>query len=94
MKNTKTLRKLKNFCIGLGFAGMASLGFAANTQAHGRCTGVCSQCGTCCLGILSLGLWLVEKRWRPIARIWFAVAHRFNVRPGFQAGSKGKDICR
>ncbi|MEJ2109756.1 MAG: hypothetical protein P8Z37_07570 [Acidobacteriota bacterium] len=92
--NNKTPGKFKNFCVGLGLAGVASIGLTNNPQAQGGCAGMCSQCGTCCFGILSLGLWLVEKRWHPFARMRLAVAHRFNGRSHLVSGFDGKEMYK
>lgn len=91
MKIDEPKGRLKNFFIGLGIAGMASIGAAAGAQAPGGCAGACARCGTCCLGVLSLGLWLAEKRWQPLARMHRALAGRSRGRPGFNAAFKGKE---
>lgn len=94
MSEIESKGKLKNFCIGLGIAGMASIGAATGAQAPGGCTGACAQCGTCGLGVLSLGLWLAEKRWRPIARIRSALANRSVACPVTVDGLEEKEMLK
>jgi len=92
MSKIRITAKFKNFCFGLCLAGMASIGAAGSPQ--GGCTGVCAQCGTCGFGVLALGLWLTEKRWRWLSRMCLALGHRFHIRPGYVADFKGKEILK
>ena len=94
MKAVRPAVRFKNFCIGLGIAGVASIGAASGTQAQGGCTGSCVQCGTCCFGVLSLGLWLAEKRWKLIARTRIALARRSSRDSVSTAGFEGKEILK
>jgi hypothetical protein len=94
MKAVKAGGKFRNFCVGIGIAGMASIGAVTGAQAPGGCTGACAQCGTCCLGVLSLGLWLAEKRWRPVARTCRAMALRLSAHSGPDAGFEGKELLK
>ena len=94
MSKLESRGKWKNFCVGLGIAGIASIGAVAGAQAPGGCTGACARCGTCGLGVLSLGLWLAEKRWRPIARVRSALALRLSARFGQDEGFEGKELLK
>jgi hypothetical protein len=66
---TSRLRNITRFILGLCMAGTAALVPTILPASQGTCTAACARCGACGLTALPLILWLVEKRWRLIAKI-------------------------